>query len=523
MVPGKNQIMKMLLATSCKQPRAALRCLLFFLLLLGATLAGAQGTVYIYSGPSFTPGLCPATNRLFAKTGIGAGVYWCPAAQGPWTPQSASGVFPHTFTAVPSNWLNSYNSSTGAFTATQPAYSDISGAPTLAVTIAPVTSKWVNSYNSSTGAFTATQPAYSDISGAPTLAVTIAPVTSKWVNSYNSSTGAFTATQPAYSDISGAPTLAATIAPVTSKWVNSYNSSTGAFTATQPAYSDISGAPTLAVTIAPVTSKWVNSYNSSTGAFTATQPAYSDISGAPTLAATIAPVTSKWVNSYNSSTGAFTATQPAYSDISGAPPAPPASSISIAQAAMPGSINLTAEGTQDWMIWGNYAGWPRNAGYSSWYPSALNRKQFGGNQLDMWSTAANGIGSVATSAYPTTSWSAGDAIDSSTSGSIFGTASFIYLIPGTNYSGIFVSSPCDTFQRVLRAYSDVVSSDIYIRYYSTDGSIALGNTSGTSTVAGQYTVTYNCSNDGGHLELFFGNSSSQTSTQRIAVITLGLL
>jgi hypothetical protein len=50
----------------------------------------------------------------------------------PWTKISGTPAFPVTTTAVTSEWLNSYNSTTGAFTQTQPAFSDISGTLTAA-------------------------------------------------------------------------------------------------------------------------------------------------------------------------------------------------------------------------------------------------------------------------------------------------------------------------------------------------------------------------------------------------------
>ena len=108
-------------------------------------------------------------------------------------------------TAVASNWINSYDSTTGLFTATRPAYTDLTGLPQLAVTKAAIASNWIRSYDATTGLFTASQPAYSDISGTPQLAITKTSVASNWINSYNSVTGLFTATQPATSDLSDFP------------------------------------------------------------------------------------------------------------------------------------------------------------------------------------------------------------------------------------------------------------------------------------------------------------------------------
>lgn len=74
---------------------------------------------------------------------------------------------PITKTAIASNWINSYDSTTGLFTATRPAYTDLTGLPQLAVTKTSVASNWLNSYSSVTGLFTATQPASSDLSDFP--------------------------------------------------------------------------------------------------------------------------------------------------------------------------------------------------------------------------------------------------------------------------------------------------------------------------------------------------------------------
>jgi hypothetical protein len=54
------------------------------------------------------------------------------------------------------------------FVSAQLGYGDLSGTPTLAVTKAAVTSNFFTSYTSSTGAFTAAQPAFTDISGSAT-------------------------------------------------------------------------------------------------------------------------------------------------------------------------------------------------------------------------------------------------------------------------------------------------------------------------------------------------------------------
>jgi len=88
-------------------------------------------------------------------------------------------IVPSSFGAVTSEWLNSYNASTGAFTATQPAFSDVSGMVAASQLPNPTTSalggveavsailhQWVNSINTS-GVPQLSQPAFADISGTP--------------------------------------------------------------------------------------------------------------------------------------------------------------------------------------------------------------------------------------------------------------------------------------------------------------------------------------------------------------------
>jgi hypothetical protein len=55
-----------------------------------------------------------------------------------------------------------------SFVSAQLGYGDLSGTPTLAATAAATTHNWLNSYTSSTGAFTETQPAAADLSDTAT-------------------------------------------------------------------------------------------------------------------------------------------------------------------------------------------------------------------------------------------------------------------------------------------------------------------------------------------------------------------
>jgi len=94
---------------------------------------------------------------------------------------SALVVLPVTTVAVTSQWLASYNSVTGAFTQTQPAFGDISGhvgasqlpTPTASTlggveAIGPVASEWIYEIDTS-GVPHLSQPAVGDVSGAAPL------------------------------------------------------------------------------------------------------------------------------------------------------------------------------------------------------------------------------------------------------------------------------------------------------------------------------------------------------------------
>lgn len=81
-----------------------------------------------------------------------------------------TGVIPGNTPAVTHEWINSYDSSDGAFTQTRPDYSDLTGVPQLPITIAAVLSNWLRSYDATTGLFTASQPAFTDLIGPLALA-----------------------------------------------------------------------------------------------------------------------------------------------------------------------------------------------------------------------------------------------------------------------------------------------------------------------------------------------------------------
>jgi hypothetical protein len=195
-------------------------------------------------------------------------------------------AFAQTFTAVTSEWLNSYNAATGLFTATQPASTDLSDVALLAYLASPAftgtpTAPTPATADSSTKIATT---AYVQAQGYVTAAT--APVTSVFgrTGAVTAQTGDYT-----YAQISGTPQLAQTFSAVSNEFLTAYNATTGLFTAAQPAYSGISGTPQLAQTFAAVSHEWLNSYSATTGLFTATQPASTDLSDAASLAYLASP------------------------------------------------------------------------------------------------------------------------------------------------------------------------------------------------------------------------------------------
>src|SRR6478609_1605143 len=110
--------------------------------------------------------------------------------------------------AVAHQFLTGIDAS-GNFTRAQPAYSDLTGTPTLPATKAAVGSNWINSYDATTGLFTATRPDYSDITSLPQLAQTKFAVANKFLTEYNASNGLFQFAQPASTNLSDFSAVAA--------------------------------------------------------------------------------------------------------------------------------------------------------------------------------------------------------------------------------------------------------------------------------------------------------------------------
>jgi hypothetical protein len=196
-------------------PRILLALFLLPALYLGGGAAPvfAQGgqTTIVRSGGTLPACSASPNGQLFALTGTGAGLYFCPAAGGSWQFL----LVPANTTAVTHQWISAYNSSTGAFSQSQPAAGDISGLATSATTdttnASNITSGTLshdrlptllsgdipnNAANTSGNAATATA-----LAGSPTQC------SGNNFSTGITSSGNANCAQPGYSQISGTPTL----------------------------------------------------------------------------------------------------------------------------------------------------------------------------------------------------------------------------------------------------------------------------------------------------------------------------
>lgn len=99
--------------------------------------------------------------------------------------------------------------------------------PIVPVNTPGIAHEWIDSYDATTGVFTLSQPAFTDISGvaATTQIGTGTPSAGNYVDG---GTGAWTALPPP-------PTVPSTIAPVAGEYLTGYNSGTGVFSQSTPA------------------------------------------------------------------------------------------------------------------------------------------------------------------------------------------------------------------------------------------------------------------------------------------------
>jgi hypothetical protein len=200
---------------------------------------------------------------------------------------------------------------------------------------------------------------------------------------------------------------------------------------------------------------------------------------------------------------------------------PGTASISVAFNALPGSLNVTMEGTLDWLIWGGSVVLPdfqSNFGASTGTGNGTYRKRDGG--LQIWGLAPTGTTTVnSTTGFPSfaVSSSAADARSSSGAISFNFNGTTALFINGANFSGLAFVVPCDSFQRVLRIY--VSNGNPYtVRCVSSDGSI--NSTTVRASSNDQIVITYQGAHDGGRMAVFVGNSNTSTSNIAIAAITL---
>jgi len=257
-----------------------------------------------------------------------------------------------------------YNQLTGVLP--NPTATSLGGIESLAST----SHEWINAISTS-GVPSATQPAFSDISGSvaasqlpnPTATSlggieSLASTSHEWINAISTS-GVPSATQPAFSDISGSATASQLPTATTSaiggveiitsatshQWVSSWNSS-GVPQTTQPAFTDISGNLALS-SIASIATNTILGNNTGGGA----APTALTVSQVNTMLGTLSnPMTTAGDMIYGGSSGTPTRLAAGTSG-----QVPISAGTSVAMGSLPGNstalkaptgTNLTSTGTQ---------------------------------------------------------------------------------------------------------------------------------------------------------------------------------
>lgn len=195
-------------------------------------------------------------------------------------------------------------------------------------------------------------------------------------------------------------------------------------------------------------------------------------------------------------------------------------SYTISSVAVPGTVNLTTEGTIDWAFWGNTQIAPDLLTYSTSTSTVGATKSNGGGQIRIRVSSSAGVNSGTQTGLPVCSFSAGDSCYQGTSGSFTPGSSILLFIAGAVNDGYNISVPCDTFQRVLRIYAD--NGAYIVNAASTDGSISSGPFS-DSTSKNKITITYKGASNGQRLIVFMGNTAVTTNNMRLYLATLGLV
>jgi serine/threonine protein kinase len=184
------------------------------------------------------------------------------------------------------------------------------------------------------------------------------------------------------------------------------------------------------------------------------------------------------------------------------PTPPPVTSILQGSvAAPPSQVNLTSEGTRDWIHWGLYTG------------GTVDRKSGVPQQISTFSTIGN-IAAIAYSGnYVAYSWS-----DGTPHPTVTNTTTAVY-ITGVN-NGFSFSVPASTTTQTLRVYLDVYLSQGKFTAVLNDGSgliytDSLNNTG--SVTQAVYTLTFRGSSNGQQLVLTFVEVNSYNNVANIAL------
>ena len=195
---------------------------------------------------------------------------------------------------------------------------------------------------------------------------------------------------------------------------------------------------------------------------------------------------------------------------------PSTGSIVIAQVARPASLDLTTEGTIDWLY--------VNGNYNSPIDTVLNptRKALGGCAIGWFGFKGSG-GAYAPGAYadPSTTFSydAGDSCASAAAGS--GLNNGIYI--ASLNQGFRLRVPADTFQRVLRLYYGATSTTLHTVCRLSDGSFAdtvndiAEGTTGNATLG---VITYNSGRDGQYMDVAFYSTVTDGGNILVVAATL---
>ena len=207
-----------------------------------------------------------------------------------------------------------------------PVYSSLSGLPTLPANTPLISHEWLSVYNSTTGIFTQSQPAFSDISG--TLTNAQLPLSGATAGTYTCINGTVNAQGVLTAAANG--TCSGGGASVTVNGGSALGSPVNFQTSTGGNIVD--GLTVVAVNSSgnniqfAVTGNLTNAGLANSSIIVSGQTcvlgasctiAYSGLTGTPQLPVTMAAVSHNFLTSYTSSSGLFTQAQPAFTDISG--------------------------------------------------------------------------------------------------------------------------------------------------------------------------------------------------------------